>query len=388
MTVQNLISCMMAGCHGRFGEVTEPVLAVPARLRQRHDGIANSTERPTRKARLELEGTHVVFSGPGGVELARKSVPDADLGPTEVLVRTNVTVISPGTELARLAGAPLTNDDRSATFPRADLGYANIGTVLAAGSALSVRPGDRVYTMARHASIARVDAKKALCLPVPDGLADEDAVFARLISVSMTTLLTTKARGGDSVAVIGLGLIGNLAAQVFAAAGMRVSAVDRSPARRAFATKCGLSNVCGPEDLEGFAQQHRLVVDASGSAHALPTAVRLAATGGEIVMIGAPWGGTDNSVPTGTIMGEVFLRFLSIRSGSEWEIPINPEPLAIGSVQQNAATALEWLADGRINVAPLITHRLPPDAAGEAYRGLRDNPDEYLGVILRWSEAD
>lgn len=332
-----------------------------------------------------MEGTHVVFPSPGVVELASQSAPDTDLDPTEVLVRTHVTVISPGTELARLAGAPLTNDDRTATFPRADIGYANIGTVLAAGSELTVRPGDRVYTMARHSSLARVDARRALCLPVPADLADEDAVFARLIHVSMTTLLTTTARGGDAVAVIGLGLIGNLAAQVFAAAGMRVTAVDRSPARREFATKCGLSNVRGPEDLDDLERQHRLVVDASGSAHALPTAVRLAATGGEIVMIGAPWGGTDNSVPSGAIMGEVFLRFLSIRSGSEWEIPINPEPLAIGSVHQNAATALQWLADGRINVQPLITHRLPPAAAGAAYRGLRDQPDEYLGVILRWS---
>lgn len=332
-----------------------------------------------------LEGTQVVFPRIGVVELAQQSVSDTELGPTDVVVRTHVTVISPGTELARLAGAPLTIDDRSATFPRADIGYANIGTVLAAGSALTVRPGDRVYTMARHGSVVRVDAKRALCLPVPAGLADETAVFARLVSVSMTTLLTTKARGGDSVAVIGLGLIGNLAAQVFAAAGMRVTAVDRSPARRAFATECGLSNVRGPEDLDGLERRHRLVIDASGSARALPTAVRLAATGGEIVMIGAPWGGTDNSVPTGTIMGEVFLRFLSIRSGSEWEIPMNPEPLAIGSIQQNAATALEWLADGRINVRPLITHRLSPDAAGEAYRGLRDNPDEYLGVILQWN---
>lgn len=344
-------------------------------------------EEPPRKAKA-LDGTHVVFPGPGVVELAQQSVPDTELGPTEVLVRTRVTVISPGTELARLAGAPLTNDDRSATFPRADIGYANIGTVIAAGSELSVRPGDRVYTMARHASVARVDARRHLCVPVPDDLADEEAVFARLVTVSMTTLLTTKARAGDAIAVIGLGLVGNLAAQVFAAAGMRVTAVDKSPARREFATNCGVHDVRGPDDIDAVAEQHRLVVEASGSARALPTAVRLAGTGGEIVMIGAPWGGTANSVPSGTVMGEIFLRFLSVRSGSEWEIPTNPERLTIGSIHQNAVTALDWLASGRIKARPLITHRIDPDAVGKAYHGLRDNPDEYLGVVIRWSDDD
>lgn len=339
----------------------------------------------TEKARHPLDGTQVVFSAPGVVDLSPVTIPDTELGPAEVLVRTRTTLISPGTELARLAGKPLTPTERMAPFPRT-AGYANIGTVIAAGTELDVRPGDRVYTMAPHASIVRVDARRSLCLPVPTDLADEDAAFARLAHVSMTTLLTTKAHAGDGVAVIGLGLVGNLAAQVFTAAGMRVTAVDRSPARRNFATACGLATVRAPDDLDDVAAEHRLVIEASGSARALPTAVELAATGGEIVMIGAPWGGTSNSVPTGEIMGEVFFRFLSVRSGSEWEIPINPEPLAVGSVRHNAAVALDWLATGRLVAGPLITHRIKPAEAGDAYRGLRDNPDEYLGVILRWDD--
>jgi threonine dehydrogenase-like Zn-dependent dehydrogenase len=47
-------------------------------------------------------------------------------------------------------------------------------------------------------------------------------------------------------------------------------------------------------------------------------------------------------------------------------------------------TALEWLADRRLVVAPLITHRLPPDAIQAAYAGLAERRDEYLGVVLQW----
>ncbi len=330
-----------------------------------------------------LEGRRIVFTAPGVLEWEQFAVDDSDLGPTELIVRTHVTVISPGTELARFSGKSPRFDARTTHGPFLP-GYANIGTVLAAGAAVPAVPGDRVYTMATHASIARVDLRQHLCVPVPAGLADEDAVFARLATVSMTTLLTTIARGGDAMAVVGLGLVGNLAAQIFQNCGMRVSAIDRSAARRAIAVRCGLRHLYASADDEQLAQHHRLVIEASGSAEALASAVNLAAAGGEIVMIGAPWGGVENSVPSGRLTGEIFLRFLRLRSGSEWEIPRQPERLAIGSIHQNSVTALDWLASGRLQAQPLITHRLPAEAAETAYAGLRSCPDEYLGVILHW----
>jgi 2-desacetyl-2-hydroxyethyl bacteriochlorophyllide A dehydrogenase len=333
-----------------------------------------------------LEGQRIVFPEPGKVEIETFSVDERDLGPTDVVVRTLVTAISPGTELARLSGKGLGLVDMPEPA-RFLPGYANIGTVLAVGADVSVQPGERVYTMAHHASVARVDARRQLCVPAPAGLASEEAVFVRLATVSMTTLLTTIARGGDAVAVVGLGLVGNLAAQIFQHCGMRVSAIDRSAARRAVAERCGLRAVYGPGDLPALARRHRLVIEASGSAAGLASAVGLTASGGEIVMVGAPWGGDTNSVPSGRLTGEIFLRFLRLRGGSEWEIPRQPEPLALGSIHQNSVTALDWLAAGQLRVAPLITHRLPPAAAPAAYAGLRDRPDDYLGVIFVWDSA-
>lgn len=326
----------------------------------------------------------VVFTTPGTVTLEPRTVDVDDLGPHEVVVRSHVSVISPGTELARLFGWTLADSGRPPRFPREDVGYANVGTVLAAGRELAVKPGNRVYTMAPHASVVRVDARTALCVPVPDSLPDEQAAFARFAVVSMTTMLTTTARGGDEVAVVGLGLVGNLAAQVLQTAGMRVHTLDLSEHRRELARRCGVGHVDGPEVTDDLRRRHRLVIEASGSAQALVTAVRLAADGGEVVMVGAPWAGETNTVPTGAVMGEIFLRFLTLRSGSEWRIPVLPAPLAVGSIQQNTVTALDWIASGRLCVEPLITHRLPAEQVAQAYDGLREKPNDYLGVVLTW----
>jgi 2-desacetyl-2-hydroxyethyl bacteriochlorophyllide A dehydrogenase len=334
---------------------------------------------------VTLTAERVIFAAPMQAEIEQIEIDDSNLGPTEVIIRTHVTVISPGTELANLQGRLHMYTDAPRWYPMEQVGYANVGEVIAAGSELDVRPGQRVYSMGYHASVVRHDARERFCVPIPDDLPDERAVFVRLANVSMTTMRTTIARGGDGVAVVGLGLIGNLAAQVFQACGMRVNALDLSPARRATAERCGIRAVHASEALSSLARQHRLVIEATGSAEALAGALGLAQNGGEIVMVGAPWGGDQTSVPSSRLTRDLFYRFLTLRSGSEWELPRQPVPQMADSILLNVRTGLEWLADGRLNVEPLITHRLPPSAIQQAYDGLLNHRDEYLGVILDWT---
>jgi len=332
-----------------------------------------------------VKSTRVVFPAANEVALEDVEIDDGNLGPDEVVVRTHSTLISPGTELARLRGALTFETDEPPEFPKPIVGYANIGTVLAAGADVGVSPGDRVYTMGNHASVARIDTRHMLCVPVPNGLADEDAVFARLATVSMTTLVTTFARPGDEVAVIGLGLVGNMAAQVFQASGYRVNAFDLSPTRREIAVQAGVRSAHDGNDTARFSQRHRLIIEATGSAKALAGCIDMAAPGGEIVMIGAPWGGEANSVPSSQITRLLFFRFLRLRSGSEWEIPRQPAPLGAGSNFENSVTAIDWLHRGLLNPQPLITHRIRPEDVPAAYAGLRDRPNDYLGVVIDWT---
>ena len=332
-----------------------------------------------------MKNLRVVFPSANVVELEEMDLDTSNLGSHEVVVRTHRTLISPGTELARLQGKLMFDSEVPPPFPMLQVGYANIGTVLEAGAESGVSAGDRVYTMGPHATLARGDVRSMLCVKVPDGLSDEDAVFARLATVSMTTLVTTFVRPGDKVAVMGLGLVGNLAAQVFQASGFEVNAFDLSESRREIARGAGVPSVFDGSQTTEFSQHHRLIVEATGSAKALASCMDMAAPGGEIVMIGAPWGGDANSVPSSQITRLLFYRFLRLRSGSEWEIPRQPEALVSGSNYQNSVTALRWLAEGRLNVQPLITHRITPDGVVDAYAGLRNTPSDYLGVVIDWS---
>jgi len=333
---------------------------------------------------MTITGKRIFFRSPGVAELEPVEVDHTNLGPTELVTRTEVTLISPGTELANLHNRLGMHADTPREYPIRNVGYANVGRVIAAGSELGLEPGQRIYTMGSHASVVRRDTADRVWAPVPDGLAPEQAVFVRLATVSMTTMRTTIARGGDGVAVVGLGLVGNLAAQVFQASGARVNAFDLSPSRRALAQRCGIGSVHPSEGMADLARQHRLVVEATGSAAALASAIGLAQNGGEIVMIGAPWGGDENAVPSSRLTRDLFFRFLTLRSGSEWEIPRQPHPLMPDSIAANTRTGLHWLANGRLQVEPLITHRMPPTSIQAAYDGLRDCREDYLGVILDW----
>lgn len=137
--------------------------------------------------------------------------------------------------------------------------------------------------------------------------------------------------------------------------------------------------------MDQFSHQHRLVIDATGSARALANSIDMAAPGGEIGMVGASWGGEANSVPSSKLIRLIFYRFLRLRSGSEWEIPRLPQPLAPRSNTQNVETALDWPDKGRLDVAPLITHRIAPKEAADAYRLLLEQPNDYLGVVIDWT---
>ena len=124
-----------------------------------------------------------------------------------------------------------------------------VGTVLAAGEASGVTEGSTVLSHTRHQSVARFDHRERLCVPLPAGLGVDVAPLARLAQVGGVSLQLAAARPGDSVAVIGLGPVGNLVAQLAHVSGYRVVGVERSARRRALAQACGLKRSSRPKTL-------------------------------------------------------------------------------------------------------------------------------------------
>lgn len=337
-----------------------------------------------------MYGQQILITDPRRAELADLDLPTDDLGPSEVVIRTRVTLLSGGTEGAFFQGLPVPGRKRP-PFPY-PVGYANVGEVIAVGGAeAGVVPGALVYTMGRHASVVRVDASRRPCVPVPDGLPPEEAVFARLLTVPLTTLRIARARAGDRAAVVGLGLVGNLGAQLLREAGMAVTGVDLVAERRALATRCGIAGVVDSREEDALRPEHRLVLEATGTARGTVTALALAQPGGEVSLVGTPWV-ADPAVPASAILEPIHLRYITMLSGWEWQLPIHGsggEPSGIhqpGTIVDGTGYALELLRQGKVRVRDLITHRFAPDDCQAAYEGAVDRKAEQLGVIFRWGD--
>jgi threonine dehydrogenase-like Zn-dependent dehydrogenase len=325
----------------------------------------------------------ILFAQKAEAVLRDEDLDDGNLGPSEVVIRTEASLVSPGTETATYLDLPLPDRIVASAFPRR-VGYANVGRVVAAGTEAKVKTGARVFSMGNHVSAFRLDTATQLCLPVPEGLPSTHATFARMAVVSMTTLRTTTARLGDQVAVIGLGLVGNLAAQLCQVAGLKTAAIDLDAARLDIARNAGIRDVgeAAGDELRNACQ---LVVEATGSTAGGVTAAQLVRPGGEVSLVGTPWGAGDSSFTAHALLGRIFVGYVTVRSGWEWQIPTLPTKFEAGSLELSASSILDWLAGGSIRVAPLLTDVVSPSECGRIYADFAARKCGMLGVVFDWT---
>ena len=300
------------------------------------------------------------------------------LAPDEIAGRSIVTLISAGTETT----GSYTSEGG---FPRGS-GYAGVFATEAVGADVSdVKVGDCVFCMGNHRSYQRV--KRDAAVPLPEELAPETGVFARLMNVSMTTLTTTTARPPERVVVTGLGIIGNLAAQNFTHAGYEVFACEPIESRRAVAIECGLKNVLPavPVDAPDITGTVGLVVDCSGHEQAVLDGCNVVRKKGEVVLIATPWR-RYTEMYAHTILYAIFHKYVVVRSGWEWELPHQPTEFRTNSIHGNLNAGVRWLAEGRMSVAPLATKISPRDAQ-TAYQNLLHKRNERLTYLFDWTDC-
>jgi len=323
----------------------------------------------------------VRFTAREQAELAEAEPDASPLARDEVAGHTLATLISRGTELAsyqeqgKYYGAP--------KYPHGS-GYAAVFEVDAVGDDVkTVRPGDVVFAMKGHRSHQRCKADDVL--RVPDGLSPQVATCARMMGISMTTLTTTTARPPATVLVTGLGLVGNLAAQVFALCGYEIIAVDPLGSRRELAQRAGLKDVRAavPLDDEAVTGQVALVLECSGHEAAALDGCKIVRKLGEVVLVGVPWVATSD-VLAHEILFHVFYNYVVLRSGWEWEIPRHPEPFRGDSQCGNFARALDWLAERRIHTDDLYEVRPPTDPQA-AYQDLLHDRAGALTICFDWT---
>lgn len=312
---------------------------------------------------------------PGRVELRPVDDP-APLPEDWVEGPALASVVSPGTEIAWA----YTRQDPAQ--PASGTGYGMVFRVEQAGATSGHAPGDVLFAMAPHQSRVRCHGPGAI--RVPAGVEPAHAALARLAGISWSTLTTTAARPPAQVAVTGLGIVGNLAAQIFAASGYRVLACDPVAARRAHLAGCGLAVAERlPLDDPEWCGRTDLVLECAGHEAAALDACRLVAKGGEVVLVGVPWA-KRTELPAFDLLHAVFHRYVHLRSGWEWEVPRDPGDFRRGSIRANTTAAMTWLQQGRLSAAGIVRRAHPRDCDA-VYRELKTQGGGALTVIFDWT---
>lgn len=364
-----------------------------------------------------------VVQATGSGELRVVEVPVPVIGPAEVLVAAEASLLSPGTERAvrALARSSLVGKARArpdlvrqvvakaraegvATTARSvrarldeemPLGYSAAGRVIEVGDAVvGVRPGDLVATGgAGHADYQVVMGH--LAVPAPGGVPAEDAAFATVAAIALHGLRQGGVDAGARICVIGLGLVGQLTARLALAAGMEVAGIDLRPWTADLVTAAG-----GLGLVEAGAETTGAVLDWSRGRGA-DAVVIAAATPSPVPLQRSPELARDRA--TVVVVGDVgieldrtpfYERELTLRFArsygpgryerayEEWGIDLPPAHVR-WSEGRNLEAVLDLMASGRLSVADLVTHRYPIIAAADAYRLLASD-ERYLAVQLTY----
>ena len=340
-----------------------------------------------------MKNSSVLFTAPGQVELAEVESDFSPLGDHEVLTRTRYSLVSAGTELACLAGV-----ENWFNFP-ATPGYTSVGEVVELGARVEgIAPGDMIYSWGGHRQYNLVDTADAgkICVKVPAGLPLPLVPFTRMITVAMTALRTSNIELGDFVGVVGLGLVGNFAAQLAGLQGGEVIGLDLSEERVALAQQCGLAHALTIAPGTIAAQVAEItqrqgvttLIEATGNPRALPTVLPLLGRYGEVILLGTPRGAFSSDLTD--VLGYVHLNGRgnqTFKGAHEWRYPVARDPFVKHSIQRNSEIALNLMGSGKLQVKPLHTHTLIPAEAESAYRGLQQQKDDFIGVVFDWTDV-
>ncbi len=280
------------------------------------------------------------------------------------------------------------------------LGYSAAGTVIGVGEDVTeFRPGDRVACAgAGYASHAEVlSVPKNLCARLPENVDFESAAFSTLGAIGLQGLRLANPTLGESFVVIGLGLIGQLTVQLLKANGCRIFGVDPDQQKTKLAREFGADDACAPDDAvprrvlewsRGRGADGVLITAATPSNEPITMAGEISRLKGRVVAVGLV--GLD--VPRDIYYHKELTLNISMSYGPgrydpEYEERGHDYPLAYvrWTEGRNLEAFLDLVADGRVNVARLVTHRFSVEEAERAYQLITDEVKEpYLGILLRY----
>jgi predicted dehydrogenase/threonine dehydrogenase-like Zn-dependent dehydrogenase len=282
------------------------------------------------------------------------------------------------------------------------LGYSSAGLVKEIGSGVGdFSVGDRVACIgpeyASHAEI--ISVPKNLCVKIPEEVDFESASFVALGGIALHAVRVSKSEIGDNVAVLGLGLLGQIAVQILKASGCNVFGVDVDESKLELAKKFGADDVSTPEKLFGKYNDFTsgngfdsvIIFASTKSNQPIEQAAEIARDRGKII---AP-GMVNFNLPR-KLFYDKELKLIVSRSWGPGVADENYERKCIDypisyvrwTANRNIKAFLDLLNKGKVNLNPLITHKYKIDNALSAYDMILNKKEKYIGVILDYPELE
>ena len=310
-----------------------------------------------------------LLTGPEKIEIDEVAEPWP--APGEVMIQPEIAGIC-GTDVSFFLG------HRSVPFPFV-LGHEVVGRVSGVGEGVTqFKPGERVIVepnypcgtcrlcLAGRGAVCAQKKSMGVNVPgcfaqqatapaefvwrVPESISDEDAATLEPLAVSMHALLKSGARAGDTVAVLGCGVVGLLLIQAAVAAGVRVIAHDRLAEKLAMACALGAAAGPGMEDAERLWQKENVttVFECAGASVTVELALKAAPRGAQVILLGL------SSAPASFMPMRLVREGIDLRTSMIYDHPADFE-YVIGLV-----------AKGELHPAAVVTHTRPFDRVGEA----------------------
>ena len=347
-------------------------------------------------------GSVLVYAGPRRIDFS--DTPERGLAPNEVRLRTLYSGISAGTELTAYRGTNpyLHNrwDDQRRLFipgeeprhyPMEGWGYEEIGEIVEAGpEAVGVEVGQRIYGAWGHRTHHIVTDDYAHSRILPRHVEPILGIFSQIGAIALNGILDAQINIGETVAVFGLGVVGQLVAQLARHSGARVLAVDLLESRLDLARHLGAHSVIDGRNSSAAEAIKELTdgrgadvcIEASGSTAALDEAVRACAYSAKVVALGFFQGNAQ-----GLFLGEEF-HHNRINIVCSQISGVSPPLKYRWDTLRLVTTFMRLVADGRLDLKPLITHTAPFEQAALLFELLDTQPETVVQAVISFDHAE
>ena len=331
-----------------------------------------------------MKAQRVIWPSRATVEIETFTLPP--VGAAQVLVASECTLISPGTERAFLLGLP----NARGSYPSRP-GYSNIGRVIAVGTAVTgYEVGDRVASTQGHTSHFVTEPGRLLKVASTE-MPAEEAVFFNLGAIALQGIRKTRIELGEAALILGQGLIGLLALQLAQLSGaIPVIAVDLDESRLDISKNLGADHAFTPE-AANFSEAVKVatgdsgpavVVEATGHPEGIQTALDVAGWGARLVLLAS----TRGETPKVNFYRDVHKKGLILYGAHNSVRPRQESSPNFWTLADDSRLLLSLIAERRLDVTPLISHRVAGAAAPEVYQRLMAWNPGLIGVVLQWNE--